>query len=801
MPNKMIYSNSIDDIEKNIGSSFIDRDGMAKQLKRAWNSDETIAKEKYLNTYRKIFRSVLEVWSDKEFSIALSTRSDKMPDLKKCLLKTDEYLKLCAMALIPELREKEDILSFMTFGVIEEEKLKEEFIAVRKKYFDIKESDNIMKKRKQDAYDKYKKEWEKSTTHKITAHVRDADALKLMEEEEKIDYALALEAYLNDSSVKRPLDLQEKDLIKDALIDWKKEVGCPENLSFTNFVTDRYFEYAAKLNDEKWVDDEIKEAINQYNLSQNPIKQDINRYKEVENIAGDTMEMVGEFFMQEELAYDIKEAPDMKERIYLEEKATEFNQKYSLHVNKDKLRSSIEQVTALMIKAREEKERYLSDDNVVVIENGVEKCYTVKEYFNEKIEKAKKEYADKIEKIEKEREKAEQDYNKLSNSLADKNGDVGQEQIEKLQAENEKIYKDKKAEIDKRFAEAKKELEKTTSAVKGGIVIEKNGKEEKQYKSSQYYETHETQKEQYAYGEYQRMFSRVYKDACKNLKEQNYSQGKETDFSKVAWDVDRLFKSAMYISNIYENEKNKELVQKCSFGGFSAEQLASFVTKFDGDLWASDQSSEKVWAKQVSNAKNILSQWAKEEKENPKIKISEKIATTLNDKCKKFAKGDITPKEMLDYTIAATSHLQNTYPSGNKKFFNIRQYNREKKALNECRKALGLTEMSSLRVAMNKEYAKISERMSKEEVFRSMGVRMNCLALFKEEKRALETEHQIVKDRVVAEKIEKLEQLKEKGKEPIAISELDEKNVILNQKPRVEPISVKQEQKDLKVQR
>ena len=36
------------------------------------------------------------------------------------------------------------------------------------------------------------------------------------------------------------------------------------------------------------------------------------------------------------------------------------------------------------------------------------------------------------EKIEKEREKAEQDYNKLSNSLADKNGDVGQEQIEKF---------------------------------------------------------------------------------------------------------------------------------------------------------------------------------------------------------------------------------------------------------------------------------------------------------------------------------------------------------------------------------
>jgi hypothetical protein len=57
------------------------------------------------------------------------------------------------------------------------------------------------------------------------------------------------------------------------------------------------------------------------------------------------------------------------------------------------------------------------------------------------------------------------------------------------------------------------------------------------------------------------MFSRIFKDACKNIKEQNYPKGLVSDFSAVARDLDKLCKSAMYISNIYDDEKNMEIIQ------------------------------------------------------------------------------------------------------------------------------------------------------------------------------------------------------------------------------------------------
>jgi hypothetical protein len=78
--------------------------------------------------------------------------------------------------------------------------------------------------------------------------------------------------------------------------------------------------------------------------------------------------------------------------------------------------------------------------------------------------------------------------------------------------------------------------------------------------------------------------------------------------------------------------------------------------------------------------------------------------------------------------------------------------------------------------------------MSTEEVFKGIGVRMTCLPTFKEEKRGLEEEHQAVRDQIVSEKLTQLEELRAKDREPISIPQLNEKDVILNQEPRSQPV-------------
>ena len=228
MLNMTVYLNKIKEFEGSVGFPIINGEELAKTLQTAWKQDATEAKLDYLGAYREVFLGVLKKWSDSELSFAFSMRSEKMPDLKKCLLETDKALKLCAMALLPELRENLDVLSNMTFGVMDTQRLKNEFVTIRKKYLEVKEPENVTKKRKETAYVKYQKEWEKTTTRNITEMVRDQEALRLMSQDEKIDYALALDAYRHAEDLKRPLGSSEKELIDDALQAWKYGQGRPD---------------------------------------------------------------------------------------------------------------------------------------------------------------------------------------------------------------------------------------------------------------------------------------------------------------------------------------------------------------------------------------------------------------------------------------------------------------------------------------------------------------------------------------------------------------------------------------------
>ena len=808
MPNKTIYLSTIKDFEKSVGFSVINQEEVAEKLQKAWKKDTTQAKVDYLVAYGEVFRDVLKKWSDSEFLHAFSGRLQTMPDIKKCLLKTDEALKLCAMSLIPELRENEDVLSHMTFGVIDPTKLKNEFIPVRNKYLQASASENAMKKRKDNAYNKYKGGWLTSKTQKITELVRDEGALNLMSQDEKIDYALALESYRNDATRPFPLSENEKGLIDDSLNQWKQVIGCENGETLEDFVANQYFSVKDKLNEDKWLDNELNEAIAEYNANPNPAKREIENYKQIskrtedakklkertnnaDKITDEVAQAFGDFFKQEELTQEVKEVTNIKERLLLQEKIDKFNKEYSLNIGHTKIRTSVEQLSVLMIKAREEKQRFLSENSVVVIENGKETCYDYKEYYKEFVKNANEVCAEKIKKIEEERQLEEKKYKELISRLEKTKDAMTPEDYEKANVDNDKSFKLKNKELNRAVKKAKEELEDKLYNVKGGIVIEKNGDTEKEYKATRYYETHETKKEQYAYGEYQKIYSRIYKDACKNVKEQNYKEGKITDFSHVAKDIDNLLKTAMYISNVYDDPKNEEIIQKCSFGGLSAEKLASYATSISGDSWKKEQSSGDVWSKQSDKAKKILAKWNQDAKNNPKH--SNIIKEQLEKCAKDFDKSRITRKEMLDYMLAADSHLQTNYPTRLSRMLSFVQYNRVKNSLDKCYTALGLKENSPLRVAMNDEYKKMADYMSKEKVFNSIETRMGYALGFSTEKFSFEKEHKQVHDREIARKTSELEELKSTGKEPYPIKELDEKQTILNQQPRSKQISLEQQ--------
>ena len=782
MPNKTIFLNTIKSLESLAGFSIANRDELENKLKTAWEADATEGKSSFLDVYREIFRATLKSWIEKEAVDAHASK--KLPNFQKCLVQTDESLKTCAMALIPALRENEDVLSNMTFGVMERATLQNEIKSASEKCLSREIHVAEVQKRKTAAYNKYKSTWAGTIVRNVTELVRDKTALGLMSQEEKLEFALALEVYRDEGVGARKFDEREKELIDDALAAWKVEVGGKNFESLDEFVVNQYLEHAQNVVSEERIADEIQGAIMEYNEKENPSKKEVEGYKKLEattkkekaekeksgqyaEITDDAAEMVGDFFAQFELAQEITEIGSRKERKYLEDKLQEINKKYGMHINAEKLRTSIEQVSALMIEAREEKEFFLSKDTVVVIENGVEKTCDAKEYFKDFIEEANKEYNDTIKELEEERKKLQGNENKK---------------------EGEDSFKERNAKLDKEFARAKLELEEALSAAQGGVVIEKDGDTFRQYKASEYYDIRETKKEQAAYGEYQKMFGRCYRDICTKMKAENYAVGKKTDFSSIAKDVDELFKTAMYVSEVYSNDRNMEVVQKCSFGGFSAEQLSSLAVDIEKDAWAINQSSEEAWSKQKEQAKNILAQWNKEERLNANVLPADRVKNTLADRQAAFQKGDISRKELLDYMIAADAHLQKNFGTRSQRIFGRKQYKLEKGALDSCRAALGLNKKDSLRVAMNSEYAKMAKSMSKEEIFKSIEKKANSVPSFEEEKNAFAREHTNMQDKIKAEKQVALDKLKKEDREPIVVDSENERKRIVSQKPRVQPV-------------
>ncbi len=803
MPNKTLYLNTITNLETLVGGP-INKEDVEKRLQEAWNKDKSDAKVDFLEEYRNLFREVLRTWGDNEIGDAYRARVERQPNLKKCLLQTDQALKTCAMALIPALRDKEDVLSHMTFGAINSpDKIVIEFTAVRAKHLTNVAAEKAATKRRADAYEKYKNEWKDKSIRHITSRIQFEKYIKELPKEDKIDFALALDSYRKDPTLNPKLTQDQQVLIDDALDAWKKELGCDKSLPLDEYVASMYSLRNEKLAENEWVQKDVNDAVEEYNNTPNPAKNEIARYKVAEEntkeiakikesnvvnhgVTDEAAEMVGDLFMREELAYDAVEGSYRRE-VYLDGKIDEFNQKYSLRISKEKMRYSVNEVSKLMVQARLEKEPFLSNDNVVVIEKGVETCYSAKEYFAEYEKQIRKEHEDRLAEIEKKRSEAKQEYDNKKALFEKNKNELSEIAWKKLVEDLDEQYKTATAGFDLELSQAKMLLEEGLETTKGGVVIEKDGNSIKTHKSSRYYETHETSKERYAYNEYQEIYARFFKDACKVEKERCYAEGKVVDLSKVAKDVDNLLKTSMYELNIYDNEKNKEILQRTNFGGFSAERLSEFVMEIEGDMWVGNQSTEKAWAIQKTGAKKIIDRWKEEEKTNPKEDMGDKIKRELAEKRSAYRQGKISKKEVLDHMIATDAYLQKNFPSLMSKLFSF-QHSRIQTALDQCCTLLNMKVSDSLRVAMNTEYAEMAKKMGKENVFKSMEKSINSSLGEKKEKEVFDKEHKAIKDKVKAEKQAELNELKKLDREPISIKSLDERKLILFQEPRVKPI-------------
>ena len=335
------------------------------------------------------------------------------------------------------------------------------------------------------------------------------------------------------------------------------------------------------------------------------------------------------------------------------------------------------------------------------------------------------------------------------------------------------------------------------ASFKGGIVCEKNGDSIKKYKASEYYETHETAKEKQGYEALEKMYKRAFTDACTKAKAQTYKDVKAVDFAKVAKETDDLFKTAMYTAGVFDNEKNNEILFKGSFGGLGPERLAEIAHTASGANWDLNPNGDEAWKLQSQKAKAILLDWKVKSKGSDVTKI---LKEDLDKKVLDYSKGQIDKKQLLDYTIAAEANVQREYNTFTKRLLSFGKSGQQQKAILKCRKALGIGEHDSLRAHMGKLYQDQKQQMSKENILKSLNGLMEKSLDISSSKKALDIEHQILKDKELAQALQKQEEIKRSKRKPIVIEELNEKNIILSSNPKSKPV-VPQNNKNLQVRK
>lgn len=745
MPNNIIFNNCINNIESTLGIT-VDRQEWKELFEEGWKNDLSDNKQVFYKNYKNLFSKTLNQAVKKAVEENYLSKSDKVIDFGEKLSCLDSNIKTCAMAFISEIREDKKNLSAISFGGKNVNDLSAEITSVTHEYSTHKKAEQAVESRREIAYNKYEKDWALKPVRNITSVAFDDKKLSDLSQEEKIDYVLALMIYKDQMSGKKVtlnskeivghkrLGEHEEGLVNSAIDQLFKDLKWDKTASLTDNLAPLYYEQGAKINDKGRINEQVSKPVNNYRKSLDLAEKEINDFNK--------------------LLID----------------TTAFKKEQESKPKKE-------------FSAKEEEEMALAVGDMFAVidsENELKNDKKIEpEYLNQKISSFNAVYNLRVN-PQKLRSSVEQLARLTMIAKSQKENFLDPDTVVVIKNGKERFFNKKSYLKDERNKDKKFE---------GGFVIERKDKTVRRYDAKEYYKTHLTQKESYVVQEIKKTYGQMFAEACSKAKIRNYASGRPTDFAQIAKNVDDLFKTVLYDAGIYKNDNRKEVADKFSFGGFTAEELTQIATKVNGGDWELDQKSEKAWNLQNEGSKRILNNWLKKEAGDFFVRSSvNRVQKSLSVYKKEFENGIIDKKRLLEYTIAGEAHLNKKFNTGGKKVFSFIQYRKEKNAINECRKVLGLTEKQPLRAELTKVYEQANLKMSKDNVLQSMQKVMSESLDFKKTKERLDKEHEFVRDRAQKQRQEDLDKLIASGREPLNIEALNEKNAIVNAQPRGEKV-------------
>lgn len=209
------------------------------------------------------------------------------------------------------------------------------------------------------------------------------------------------------------------------------------------------------------------------------------------------------------------------------------------------------------------------------------------------------------------------------------------------------------------------------------------------------------------------MFRDSLKAAFDVEKESSYKEHRLPDFPEIIRSTNDLMRVAMFtFTDVYAEEKNKELFDATAFGGLGSTEMAKLaagLTELDekDSVWDLDQKSDQAWEIQSAGAKDLAWEWLKEEKPYEKM-ISEmndlskngKNISNNNEIYKKLAAAEWMLMQDEKMMVEDPEDPYNSIPNWGNRYW---------KAITQAREALNIPKHTSIRELIQNDYATMSK--------------------------------------------------------------------------------------------
>ena len=209
------------------------------------------------------------------------------------------------------------------------------------------------------------------------------------------------------------------------------------------------------------------------------------------------------------------------------------------------------------------------------------------------------------------------------------------------------------------------------------------------------------------------MFRDAIKEAFEVEKESSYKEHRLPDFPEIIRSTNELMRVAMYaFTDLYTEEKNKELFDATAFGGLSSIELAKLatgMTEFEetDSVWDIDQKSDQAWEIQSAEAKALAGQWLEEEKPYEKM-INEMNALSKggknisdnNEIYNKLAAAEWMLMQDEKMMVENPEDSYNPIPNWGNRYW---------KAIIQARESLNIPKHTSIRELIQNDYAAMSK--------------------------------------------------------------------------------------------